>query len=296
MRRRGRLALAAAAVATLGAMLIAPMASGQDGDNMLAVRSIDGTNQKDVKITFLYTGAPDDLKSLVIREDGEAKKVTDLTNMSKTDQRLGTVYVVDLSGSMGDDGALGSVTDGLKEIAGSLPPGDEMAIVSFSNAPVVETAFTDNADQLNEAIDAMAAPSDGKTAMWDGIKRASELFVTRDDLQPNIVLITDGVDDSSGTSFDDAKAAVISAKAGLFAIELDHTGEVDTESISSIMDRAGGASFTASKGKSTGAAFTSLAATLQSQYVASYASSVKQGQVDVTLSVGALERLSLIHI
>ena len=290
MRRRSRLALAAGTVATLGALLIAPMASGQGNESMLAVRGIDGTDNKNISVTFLYTGAPQDLKALTIREDGQEKPIKDLTNLSKTDQGLRTVYVVDLSGSMGDDGALSDVKKGMKSVVDGLPAGDEIAIVSFSDAVVVETGFTDNAAQLDEAIDAMAAPRDGKGAAWDGVRKATQLLATPSELQPNIVLVTDGQDDASKTTVETARAAVVTSGAAFFAVELDHAGGTDSQNIASIMDRTGGSSFTASKGKSTGEAFDDLAATLQSQYVATYGSSATQGQVDVSVAVGSLER------
>jgi tight adherence protein B len=290
MRRRTRLAIAAGTLATIATMVIAPMASGQGNESMLAVRGIDGTDRENVNVTFLYTGAPQDLKSLTIREDGQEKAIKELTNLSKTEQGMRTVYTVDLSGSMGDDGALSDVKDGLKSIAEKLPAGDEMAIVSFSDTVVVESGFTDNTAQLNDAIDAMAAPRDGKGATWDGVRKATQLLDSPSDLQPNIVLITDGQDDASKTHLDSARSSVVASDAAFFAIELDHAGGVDVGGISSIMDRTGGRSFTASKGKGTAQAFDDLAATLQSQYVATYASSATQGQVDVTVSVGNLER------
>jgi Mg-chelatase subunit ChlD len=54
---------------------------------------------------------------LSIREDGASKQVKDLTNLRKTDQRLGTVYVVDLSASMKEAGGLTAVKKGLTDIA-----------------------------------------------------------------------------------------------------------------------------------------------------------------------------------
>jgi tight adherence protein B len=257
---------------------------------MLAVRGIDGTDNDNVAVTFLYTGAPQELEDLTIREDGQTKKISELTNLSKTDQGLRTVYVVDTSGSMGDDGALSDVKKGLKSIVDTLPAGDEIAIVSFSDAVVLETGFTDNSDQLDEAIDGLVAPRDGKGATWDGVRKATQLLATPSDLQPNIVLISDGQDDASKTHVEGARASVVTSGAAFFAIDLDHAGGTDAAAEKSIMDRTGGAAFTASKGKSTQQAFEDLAATLQSQYVATYASSATQGQVDVTVSVGNLER------
>lgn len=289
MRRKGRLALGAAILASFAVAFVAPLASGE-GENMLAVRGIDGTDRENVKVTFLYTGTPQDLEGLSIREDGATKQIRDLTNLRKTDQRLALAYAVDLSGTMEDGGGLTAVKKGLHEAAANLPEGDEMAIVSFSDAAVVETAFTDDRDQLDDAIDNMAAPKDGKRATWDGMRKATTLFETRADLQPNLVVVTNGKDDASRADLDAARASVVASGAALFTIELGTGKGTETNAFKTIMDRTGGAAFPAADSAAVPQAFDDLAATTSSQYVATYTSSARQGQIDVGVSVGSLER------
>ena len=69
MGRRSRLLLAAASLATCGAMLLVPAVSSAASESSLAIRGIDATDRDNVKVTFLYTGAAQDLKGLTIRED-----------------------------------------------------------------------------------------------------------------------------------------------------------------------------------------------------------------------------------
>ena len=291
MRRRSRIALAASALAAGAAVLVAPLAAGgQANDDMLAVRSVDATERKAVDVTFLYTGEPDDLSQLTIREDGALIKGVDLTPLQKTDQGLATVYVVDLSSSMEKDGVLTDVKKGMKDVFSRLPSGDEAAIVSFSDAAVVETGFTDNQDQLDGALDDMVAPEDGKAALWDGIRKAATLFEDRPDLQPNIVVVTDSTDEASTSSAEAARASVINSGAAFFAVELDHAGGTDSAAFQMIMDRTGGATRMATSGDAVRSAITDVAATTQSQYVATYASSATQGQVDLSVAVGSIER------
>jgi len=291
MRRHGRLALVLAAVAAGAALLMAPMAGAQEStDSMLAVRGIDATDKGSIGLTFLYTGKAQDLEGLSVREDGELKKVTDLTNLRKTEQRLATIYVVDLSASMEDKGNLAEVRKGLTSTFERLPSGDEAAIVSFSDAVVVESGFTNDVGQLTEAVDEMAAPEDGRSAMWDAVRKATTLFATRDDLQPNIVLITDGTDDASTANVEAARASVVNSGSAFFTIELEHAGGVDAGAFRTFMERTGGAAYTAPGAKDVARAFGDLFATLQSQYVATYASTLDQGQVDVSLTIGNVER------
>ena len=280
----------ASLVAILGTLLVVPAAFGQEKGGALAIRSIDGTNAKAVKLTFLWTGAADSLEHLTIREDGVAQKVTSLTDLRKTDKRMGTVFVVDVSGSMGDDGALTRAKDGINKLASELPDGDQVAVVSFTNEATVETNFTSDPKQIKDAVDGMAAPRDGRTAMYDGIRKGVSLFDARPDLQPNIVLVTDGYDDVSKANLETTRAAVVGSGAAFFAVSIDHVGQTDVKSIQSIINRSGGAIFKGVSAAEVDSAFAQLATTMRSQFVASYASSQEQGSVNVSLSVGGVTR------
>ncbi len=288
-RRRGRLAAVLAVLLASAAVLLAPAAMAQDQGGLLTIRGIDATDKDAIDLTFLWTGPSKDLESLTMRENGESKKVESLTSLGKTDQRLATVVVVDLSGSMDRDSTLTQVKAGIAAMADDLGDGDQLGIVSYSDEVVVETELTSSVDQIDSALDAMASPKDGKTATYDALRRGTKLFEDRPNHQPNLVLLTDGADDASSADLAQARASVAGSGAALFAIELDHLGEVDASSIDSIIDRTGGASFKAKDGPAVEDAFADLTKTMGSQFVVRYASKVDQGAVDLSLSVGSVE-------
>lgn len=198
--RHGRRAIAASLLRHVAPRSSASSAvAAQAEDPTFLVREIDGTEQKAVELTLLWTGEPADLQKLTIRENGAAVKVDDLVDLRKTDRRLATVIVVDLSGSMADDGALAASKASIAKIAENLPEGDQLALVSFTNDAVVESSFTSSPEQIKAALDEMVAPHDGRTAMYDAIRKGVSLFETRPGLQPNMLLVTDGSDDVSST-------------------------------------------------------------------------------------------------
>ena len=288
--RKGRLAALGLAGAGVLAMAFAPMALAAAGDPNLSVRGIDGTDQQAVKVTFLWSGDPTKLSGLTLREDGTVMKVADLTELNKTDERLGTVFVVDLSGSMNHDGTLTAVRKGLTKYADTLPQGDEMAIVSYNDTAIVESTFTDDAGQLHDAINGMAAPTDGKTATYDGLKKATALVHDLDKLQPNIVLVSDGPDDVSDATANEAAASVVGSGAALFGVELGHAGGTDNGYIDGLASRTGGSTFVAADSAATTSTFDGLSTAVHDQYVATYASAASQGQVDVNLTIGGVTR------
>ncbi len=293
-RRWGRVAYVAFALTLLSTLVGASATSAQTGgsraDGLLTIRGIDASDQRAVKVTVLWTGNPTDLSRMSLRENGAERKVASLVDLRETGRRLATVVVIDLSGSMNDNGVLTSTKEAVSEMARNLPEGDQIAIVSFSNDAHVETAFTSNADQVQTALDGMAAPSDGRTAMYDGIRKAVSLFETRPGLQPNILLVTDGKDDVSSAVLNDARASVASSGAAFFAVQLTHKDEVDSGAIRSIIERTGGAAFSGSSDSEIGQAFTDVMTTMRSQFVATFESEVDQGAVDITVSVGGQEQ------
>ncbi len=298
MRRQARLTLVAFLLATLlfGVGASAVSATTEDDSTAagpaptMTVRSIDGTDREAVEVTFLWTGSPTEIQNLVIREDGAAVKVDDLVDLGDTGRGLATVVVMDLSGSMNDNGALTRAKAAVAEMADDLPQGHQMAVVSFSNDAEIETAFTSSPEQVKTALDGMAAPQDGRTAMYDGLRKAVSLFETRQGLQPNIVLVTDGADDASSTDLAAAKASVRTSGAAFFAVQLTHMDEVDTGTIDEIIAETGGAAFSGETEAEVSKAFDDIATALRSQYVATYASRVEQGAIDLTVSLAGQEQ------
>lgn len=296
--RWGRLAYVAFILTLLLAFFGSPASSAQseeeDGgstDSMLTIRGIDGTDRDAVEVTVLWTGDPNELSRMTLRENGAERSVADLVDLRQTGRGIATVVVLDLSGSMNDDGALTRAKNAIADMAENLPEGDQMAVVSFSNDAEVETVFTSNADQVKTALDGMAAPRDGRTAMYDGIRKAVTLFSTRPGLQPNVLLVTDGTDDVSSSNLESARASVATSGAAFFAVQLTHKeGELDTGAISSIIERAGGASFSGTSESEIDEAFTDVMTTMRSQFVATYASQVEQGAIDLTVTVGGKEQ------
>lgn len=292
-RLRTLLACVGALLAAFAAVLVAPaslaQAQGQPGQGTLTVRGIDGTTKDQIGVTFLWTGEPKALEQLTIREDGGEKKVDSLVDLRKTEKRLGTVVLVDLSGSMGDDGALSRAKAGISELVKNLPDGDQMAIVSYTNDVVVESAFTDDAAQLNGALAAMAAPRDGKTAMYNGLRKAADLFASRPSLQANMILVADGANDVAGADLAQARSAVAASGSALYLIDFTHDKKTDVASVQSIIDRTGGSVFSGSSASEVAKAFTAADRAMRSQYVATYASTAEQGSVNVTVAVGGVE-------
>ncbi|MEA2612171.1 MAG: hypothetical protein QOI52_130 [Chloroflexota bacterium] len=114
--------------------------------------------------------------------------------------RLATVFVVDLSDSVGNDGRQDALAF-LRETLDVIPEGDVAGIVAFGKEALVERLPSDLAE-----IDRIAStPVRSATDIGAALRLASALFP--DDAQKRIVLLSDGNDTTGGGQAEAALAA-----------------------------------------------------------------------------------------
>jgi len=161
------------------------------------------------------------LDNFTLLEDGKPQR---LTNFATTETPFEIALLLDTSGSTRND--LGLIREAANAFIRALRAGDRVAIIAFKNIdrekgpPVasvdVLSPLTDNREVLQVAIHDLGT-SNG-TPFYDGLGRvADEIFrePPRDEMRGRraVVALTDGVDSSSNTDFNSARAAL--ARAGL---------------------------------------------------------------------------------
>jgi Ca-activated chloride channel family protein len=135
----------------------------------------------------------------------EAKKV-----WGQNRKRADIVLVVDVSGSMEDDGKLDQAKAGLGTFLQRILPEDRVGLVTFSSKAQVAVdpaPLGQNRVPLDDAIQAMRPQ--GKTAIYDGLMAGKQALDQLPEEQEErikaIVLLTDGQENASSTSFDQLK-------------------------------------------------------------------------------------------
>ena len=161
------------------------------------------------------------LDNFTLLEDGKPQR---LTNFATTETPFEIALLLDTSGSTRND--LGLIREAANAFIRALRAGDRVAIIAFKNMdrekgpPVasvdVLSPLTDNREVLQVAIQDLGT-SNG-TPFYDGLGRvADEIFrePPRDEMRGRraVVALTDGVDSSSNSDFNSARAAL--ARAGL---------------------------------------------------------------------------------
>jgi len=277
-----RRVLAAVGVAT-AALLSLPGAARADESG---IRNVDTTTFPTVRLEVRLSGPAPNLGAFRLRENGALVPDGNLTvqALRQTNRPVGTVLVIDTSGSMASNGALEQAKAAARQFVAGRGPNEWTAVVSFSSTPVVRSNFTQDAAALNAAIDELGAV--GETALWDGLTVAAHLYDQRPELQPNIVLLSDGADSISAGTESQAVAALNGAHAAVFAVGIA-SEEYDPAGLQALVGAAGGSVASSADPTELGAEFTKIRTAIENQYQISYQSKSDGGSLELELTAGA---------
>ncbi|HVS80233.1 MAG TPA: VWA domain-containing protein [Pyrinomonadaceae bacterium] len=182
-------------------------------------------------------------ENFAVFEDGKAQRVT---NFATTEAPFEIALLLDTSGSTREE--LGLIRDAAKAFIDALRSGDRVAIVAFNNAPrngsVVATvevlsALTNDRQVLRNAIDNIGT-SNG-TPFYDALGRiADQVFRAppREEVRGRraIVALTDGVDSSSDSGYDDARAKLLRAGLACYFIQVSTEDYVEDRLLKDCQD------------------------------------------------------------
>src|SRR5205823_7395385 len=122
----------------------------------------------------------------------------------------------------------------------------------------------------------------GETALWDGVRNAVGTFADRPELQPNVVVLSDGADTVSTSTFDQAKSAAVGAHAAVFAVGLQG-GDFDGAPLQDLTGATGGQYFATADPRALTSLYSQVQQSLQNQYQITYTSK-SQGTLDLQLT------------
>jgi hypothetical protein len=185
--------------------------------------------------------------------------------------RLTTVFVVDLSDSIGQAGRQSSIAF-LREAIEERPPGDRAAIVAFGRDALVERLPA----ELEEVDRIASVPTRSATDVGAALRLAAALFP--DDSQKRIVLISDGNDTTGRGQSEAALAAARGIQIETFTVGLGAADEVIVQRVHSPA--------TARVGEEIQVEGTISSTVAQKATVRLYANGVQVGVTEVDLAAG----------
>jgi tight adherence protein B len=276
MRRRAAAAVICGVVLTIFLLGAGPASATRS----VTIRQVDTTSWPTVKLTVLADGTTGPTAFNV--RDGE-RLVADVhvASLAKSSVPVGTVLVIDASGSMVAGGRIEAARAAAHAFVNRMLPTEQSAIVAFNDEPRVLMPFTADRIALGHAIDAVQPH--GETALWDGVRAGAVLLQAHPELQPNLVVLSDGKDTTSTSSANEARGAALGAKALVFTVGVG--SDVDAGALSTLADATGGR-FIAATAANLAQSYEAVQSSLQGQYELTYLAEGTDAR-DVTVSVGA---------
>lgn len=149
-----------------------------------------------------------------VSDDGKPQP---LTLFSGERRALRIALALDLSGSM--ESKIRQVERALRHFIDLLEPADEIMVITFSDHVRVVQDFTSDRGLLGRVLD-MLEP-DGATTLFDAAFEAIRRVAGGPAESKAVVLVTDGVDTASATSFDALRELARRSEVPVFSIGLD---------------------------------------------------------------------------
>lgn len=218
-------------------------------------------------------------------EDGAEQRVT--TFERQTERPLSLALVFDTSGSQ-----FRTLPDQRKAARLFLksifrPDRDRAAVISFAGGALVQQSLTNDLKQLEKSVDSLAMPDAEQlkkvrqgaplpatsyfgTAIYDTLFLTCYKVLTKSapDTRRAVILLTDGMDNSSRLRPGDAVNAAVFANAVVYGIGIGY--RVNAESLQSVTDETAGRAFFPADVGELRAAFARIEQELRSQYLIAY--------------------------
>jgi len=168
----------------------------------------------------------------------QSAKVTEVKPFSKTGEGVAYAFLVDISKSIGA-AQFGEMRTAIQTWIAGLKPADRAAVITFGDDYQVLADFTADKTKLLAALDGQS-PRDLHTRLYMALDRAVELEERIDPGLPFrriIVLLSDGKDEGSALTPDDALLKLRASHLPVYSIGLSHLPQAEKERYLDVLQR-----------------------------------------------------------
>ncbi len=274
----------AVVIAAVGVLAAAPALAVDEpapGALDLPVDLIDISRHPEVTITVTV---PQELVGLNLQPEdffvSEDNQARDVDVQQLPSDELAVVLVLDTSGSMRGAPLL-AAKRAVESFLVAMPPGVQVALVSFGDVPEIVSQFTRDYDATLVAVTPLAA--DGETALYNGVLLGANLFDNISAERRAMVLLSDGGDTASSIALEDALIRLLDTSAQFVAVELQ-TSENDPAVLERLAVATGGSVVSAEDPAALTEIYETTASNLINQYELTYTSQ-SEGPTDVVVAV-----------
>ncbi|HEX6677859.1 MAG TPA: type II secretion system F family protein [Actinomycetes bacterium] len=269
--RRSRVALAGALLGLLAALGVAPGAAEaqQQGQLEASIKRLVATGGGHAQATVALTGPAAEggqlgADAFSVTIGGRPAEVTRVEAPGAARTQVSALLLVDTSGSMKAKDNIGRAKAAALRFIGQLEPGGRAGLLPFADRPAQASVLTSNGALLAPSIARLRAG--GETALYDAVA-AGAAALSRAPGERALILLSDGADNRSLRTVDDAVAAAKKAQVTVYAIGLSDSGASLPGDALTRLARQTGGRFVTTQGTELASLYTSLGQELYSQYL-----------------------------
>ena len=160
---------------------------------------------------------------LTVIEDGQPQTIAHFSQSNDLPVSMGVV--LDTSGSM--ERKIGTATTAVERFIRSVHREDDIFLMTFSNRPDLLQDFTDDREKLGRALRRVSVG--GGTALYDALDLSLRKIKHGIQDKKAILLLTDGEDTTSESTFNDAETAVRESELLVYCLGISPSGSPLTE-------------------------------------------------------------------
>ena len=210
------------------------------------------------------------LEDFELKIDGEVKAIGELTR-AETPVHIALLFDNSYSLSAAREFEKQAAVHFFQRI---VRPIDRAAVYSISTTPTLAQGMTNDVPRLVRTIERFAAP-DGATALFDAVAQAAD-YMRPLAGRKVLVLVSDGTDTVSDTSFDDAVNRALLAECQVYVVQTRQVEDpnlhdpVSEQRMFRLTEQTGGAVFVPKSVEELDAVFTQISLDISQQYLLSY--------------------------
>src|SRR5436305_4918966 len=252
---------------------VAYLADGNSTENVVFVNAPENMAEVEINYVELYTTVLDrerhpvqglTQKDFAVAEDGVKQEITRFEKVN--DQPIHAAVTLDISASM-EKSLDKARTAALELFQKVIQPKDRAALVTFNDHPNLTVKFTNDVPTLAGGLAGLKA--ERGTALYDSIIFTLYYF-TGVKGQRALLLLTDGKDEGSRFTFDDAMEYARRAGVTIYAIGLGD--DPDKRKLGKLSGESGGRAFFLKSIDDLPGIYSTIEEELRSQYLIAYQS------------------------
>ena len=274
---------------------VAYLVDGNTTENLVFVNAPENMAELNVNFVELYASVFDrqghpvaglTQKDFAVTEDGARQEIARFDRV--TDLPIHAAVAIDVSASM-EKSVDKARQAALQFLQGTIKPKDRAAVVTFNDHPNLAVKFTNDIPALASGLAGLKA--ERGTALYDSVI-FSLFYFTGVKGQRALLLLTDGKDEGSRFTFDDALDYARRAGVTIYTIGLGD--DADKRKLEKLSEETGGRSFFLKSVDELAGIYSTIESELRSQYLIAYQSTNTSGgnnfrSVDLKVAKPGLE-------